>query len=362
MKITETKVMRGPNQWSISEKQLIVLKIEIPQVEDEEIRSFLDRILKVFPGLPGKLLREERGSLAIIHTVRELALELQQLIGLKCRYARSTEGHEKNEHFVVFSYEIEQVGLFAGEAAVEIVDDILQKEKVDRNYYIDYLERLRKRYSMGPTTSYILSEVIKRGIPYKQFDHGSLITLGHGSRQKKIRTAVTDTTSGLGMEMAGDKEETKKLLAEVNLPVPKGIVVYSEEELVERLDEVRFPLVLKPLDGNHGRGVTTDINSKERAIFGYNIAKKISKPVIVEEYVKGDDYRFLVINYKLIAVAHRQPALVYGDGRSTIQELIDEENRHPQRGDTSDHVLAFIKIDDVTRKIISERGYTLDSV
>jgi cyanophycin synthetase len=362
MKITETKVMRGPNQWSIDEKQLIVLKVEIPDEPESVIKDFLQKLVREFPGLPGKLLQEERGQVAIVHALRELALELQQIIGLKCRYARSKEGHEKNEYFVVFSYEIEQVGLFAGEAATEIVDDLLLNRKIDREYYTDTLFSLRKRYSMGPTTSYILNEVIKRGIPYRQFDHGSLIMLGHGLRQKKIRTAVTDTTSGLGMEMAGDKEETKKLLDEANLPVPKGIIVYDEHELEDRINEVRFPIVLKPLDGNHGRGVTTDINSLDRALFGFEIAKKVSTPVIVEEFVKGDDYRFLVINYKLVAVAHRMPAYVTGDGASSVQELIDQENRHPQRGDSSDHVLAFIKVDDVTRKILSEKNLTLDSV
>jgi cyanophycin synthetase len=221
---------------------------------------------------------------------------------------------------------------------------------------------LQLKYSIGPTMAYVLDEVKKREIPYRQFNYGSLITLGHGSKRKKIRTAVADTTSGLGMEIAGDKEETKRILSEAYIPVPEGILVYTEAELRDRIDELNFPLVVKPLDGNNGRGVTTEINTIEHALFGFNIAKQISGTVIAEEYIKGDDYRFLVIDYKLVAVAKLTPAFIVGNGISTIAQLIAEENKNPERGSSAKHVLAFITTDEITMRILSEKHLGLNSV
>jgi cyanophycin synthetase len=187
------------------------------------------------------------------------------------------------------------------------------------------------------------------------------VRLGYGMKQKMLRTAITGNTSGLGMEIAGHKEETKELLEEAHLPIPRGITVYSEEELRERIGEVKFPLVVKPLDGNHGRGVTTDINSLEDAVYGYQRASKVSSGVIVEEFVKGEDYRMLVIDFKLAAVTKRTPASVTGDGFSTISQLVDRENKNPDRG-KDDDVLAAIKIDEVTQKILRDKNLSLDSV
>lgn len=217
-------------------------------------------------------------------------------------------------------------------------------------------------HPLGPTTAYLLSEIARRNIPYKRFYDSSLLMLGYGCHVKKLRTAVTDATSGLGIEIAGDKDETKQLLQEAHIPVPRGLVVYSENELRRVFPRVRPPVVIKPLDGNHGRGVTTNITDIDRAIFGYDIARDVSNAVIIEEFLEGDDYRFLVINYKLIAVAKRTPAKITGDGKSTIGELIDAENKHPDRGDDSSHVLAPIRVDAITRKIFSERKITLEAI
>ncbi|MGQ0827829.1 MAG: hypothetical protein ACT4ON_05490 [Bacteroidota bacterium] len=162
--------------------------------------------------------------------------------------------------------------------------------------------------------------------------------------------------------MAGDKEDTKKVLDEAHIPVPKGILIQTEAGLYERIGEVKFPLVVKPLNGNQGRGVTTNVNTIEGALFGFEIAKQVSDYVIIEEYIKGDDYRFLVINYKLVAVTKRVPASVTGNGRSTVKQLIDKENKNPQRGIGPEYVLALIKIDKVTQRILADKKITLDTV
>lgn len=215
---------------------------------------------------------------------------------------------------------------------------------------------------LGPTTRFLLDEVRRRGIPFRRFGNSSLLMLGYGCRQKKIRTAVTERTSGLGMEIASDKEETKQLLLSNGLPIPRGYIVYDEEELQKAFSKMRPPVVIKPLNGNHGRGVTTNITSIQKAAFAFELAKRISNDVIIEEYVQGDDYRFLVVNFKLVAVAKRTPAHVIGDGKLTIRQLVDQENRNSDRGDTDFHVLAPIRIDDATREILLDKNLTLDSV
>lgn len=215
---------------------------------------------------------------------------------------------------------------------------------------------------LGPTTLYLLEEIIRMGIPYRRFQRSSLLILGYGKYQRKLRTAVADSTSGLGMEIASDKEETKQLLDEAGFPVPRGIVIRYEDELREAVQKMKFPLVIKPLDGNQGRGVTTNVDSLEKALFAFDLAKSISREVIVEDYIRGEDYRLLVVGYKLVAATKRTPALIVGDGKSTIHELIAQENMNPDRGSTSAHVLALIKVDAATEKILTSQKLTLESI
>lgn len=353
--------MRGPSYWSVEQPQLIVMKVQVDDIPEAFAKELIQQAEKILPGLSSKYHIDDSHK-GIVHLIKYIALELQFMAKMECSYARSKAAPTKGEYFITFEYVIENAGLYAAKAAFAITDDLINNKQVDITKDINELLSIRNKFKLGATTSYILDAVKKRNIPFRRFDNGSLITLGYGNKQQKIRTAVTDTTSGLGIELAGDKEETKKLLAEANLPVPKGILVYSEAGLRERISEVQFPVVLKPLDGNHGRGVTTNVRDVEKAVFGFNIAKRISNAVILEEYIEGDDYRFLVINYKFQAAAKRTPAFVKGDGKSTVQQLVDEENKNPERGNEEKHVLATIKIDEVTRKILTEKNLTPDSI
>ncbi|MCW3075947.1 MAG: cyanophycin synthetase [Bacteroidetes bacterium] len=362
MKIIETKVMRGPNYWSIDHGSIIILKVQLDEIADNEVKTLMQKAIEEFPGLSSKHHVEDSMHKGVVQLIKYIAIELQCKAEMECSYARSKALINKGEYVLSIEYVLEEAGIYAARAAFRITEALINKQPFDVASEIQELLKIRAEHKLGPTTGYILDAFKKRNIPYRRFDNGSLITMGYGKRQQKIRTAVTDTTSGLGIELAGDKEETKKILAEANLPVPKGILVYSEAGLRERIIEVKFPVVLKPLDGNHGRGVTTNIMDVEKAVFGFNIAKKISKAVILEEYIEGNDYRFLVINFKLVAVAKRTPAFVVGDGKSTVQQLVDAENKNPERGTEEKHVLALIKIDEVTKKILSEKNLTVDSV
>lgn len=362
MKILETKVMRGPNYWSIEHGKIIVLKIQLDELSDGAAKNLLQKAIELFPALSQKYKAEDTKTTVAVQLIKYLSLELQNMAEMNCSFARSKAGLKKGEYFIWTEYLVEEAGLYACKSAFSIVESLINNGLANIEEHLKELIEIKHQHKLGATTGYILDAVKHRDIPFRRFNNGSLITLGYGNKQKKIRTAVTDNTSGLGIELAGDKEETKKLLAEANIPVPRGILVYSEAELRERIIEVRFPVVLKPLDGNHGRGVTTNVMDIDRAIFGFEIAKKISRAVILEEFIEGDDYRFLVINFKLVAVARRSPAYVTGNGISTIQELIDQENENPQRGTEEKHILSKIKADQITQKILSEKKLTLESV
>lgn len=354
--------MRGPNQWSTTQKQLIVLKVEIEEIPDEEVKDFVDRAIDNFPNLSEKYTLETNSIAAIAQIIRHIACELQSIAGMACTYSRSKPTRNKNEYFIIFSYLVQPAGKYAGEAAVAITECLLLAKPCDVSAEVKKLNALWRRYDIGPTSDYLLNEIKRREIPYRQFDFGNLMTLGYGKYQRKIRSALTDKTSALGMEMAGNKEETKAILREAGFPVPDGTIVDSEEELLGKLPVYSFPLVIKPLNGNQGRGITTNIMDEETTKYAFERARGISSDVVIEKHIYGEDYRFLLVNHKLVAVARRIPAQIKGDGFSTVQQLIDAENARSERGNTSEHVLALIKIDKVTKKILSDRGLSLNSV
>jgi cyanophycin synthetase len=363
MEILESRVMMGPNFWSADQKQLIVLKVKTDDLKELVMADLVKKATTTYPGFFSKSFASaamQVNGLAGLTAI--LALELQIQASMSCHYFDVRPTVNEREFYVVFAYTIEQAGTFAGETAIAFINSLIKDEKYDIADALQQIKRIRNRKKMGATTAYILSEVKRRNIPYRRFDDSSLLILGYGYRQRKIRTAVCDSTSGLGIELAGDKEETKELLALCNVPVPKGILVYSEDEMKRRLVEVQPPLVIKPLDGNHGRGVTTNIKDIDEALFGYKIASKISDGIIVEEFVEGDDYRFLVINYQLVAVARRMPANVTGNGKYSIARLIEELNKDPRRGNDEHHVLAPVVADEITHKLLKSKGYTLETI
>ncbi|MDQ3046258.1 MAG: Mur ligase family protein [Bacteroidota bacterium] len=350
-------ILKGPNTWSRKQTELIVQELEIPR---QNLNGLTEAIAEIRTSLPRLSFNNEK-EVGYPELVMETAVELQNAAEMHCRFGEVKKLNDSKASIAV-GYEIEKTGLYACEAAKRIVDTLIEGKKVEIEKDIEELKYLKGRYALGATSAFILHEAVSRGIPFKRFNRSSLVLLGYGNKHKKIRTAVTDTTSGLGIELAGDKEETKQILAEFHLPVPKGLLVDSEKGLKSSLTKLRFPLVTKPLDGNQGRGVSTGIRTMEQALFGLEIAQRISNTVILEEFIEGDDHRFLVINYKLVAVAKRTPAMIIGDGKSTISQLIDEVNKDPERGRGTDQVLALIKVDENTTKILSEKNLDLSSI
>src|SRR5690606_19981878 len=256
----------------------------------------------------------------------------------------------------------EDAGVYAAKAAVRIAEALIAGEEYDLEADIQAMREIREDTRLGPSTGSIVDEAAKRGIPYIRLNKQSLVQLGYGVNQKRIRATIASTTSNIAVDIAGNKEETKQLLEAAEIPVPRGTVIRTMEGLQDAVEKYGYPLVIKPIDGNHGKGNTTNITNWDAAVKAFEAAKYYSRQVIVERFITGYDFRCLVINYKFVCAALRTPASVVGDGEHNIQWLIDEVNRDPRRGYGHEKVLTQITIDQFTEKMLEDLGYTLDTV
>jgi cyanophycin synthetase len=374
MTILETKVMRGPNYWSNYRKNLIQIKLDLQKYEElptNEIKGFTERLVKLIPslrehrcskGYEGGLIERMNEGTWLGHVIEHVALELQCMAGMFVGYGRTRSTGEHGVYYVVFSYILENAGLYAGKAAVELVTAVAENRKFAVKPVIEKLESICRRESFGPSTQSIIDEAAKRGIPATRMDEHSLVMLGQGRQQQLFRATVVGTTSNIGVESAACKWHTKKVLGGAGIPVPRGEKVYDLEDFDAAVEKVGYPLVVKPIDGNHGRGITANIRTFADARKAYKAASQVSDTVIVERYVTGDDYRFLLVDYKLVAVAKRTPAKITGNGLSTVRDLIEEANRDPRRGEGHEKVLTKITIDRQSKILMKEAGVTLDTV
>lgn len=374
MKILDIKVMRGPNYWSIRRHKLIQMRLDLEELEQfptNKIDGFGERLQKLFPtmfshrcsiGTPGGFFKRVEEGTWMGHVIEHIALELQTLAGMACGFGRTRSTGKEGIYNVVFSYMEEKAGVYTAKASVRIAEALIAGNEYHLAEDIQNLREIREEERLGPSTGCIVDEAIARGIPYIRLNRHSLVQLGYGMNQKRIRATIASTTSSIAVDIACDKEETKNLLEAAEIPVPRGRIVYSEEGLKEALERISYPIVTKPVDGNHGKGATTNINNWEDALRGLEAAKKYSRGVIVEKFITGQDHRVLVINYKFVAAAIRKPASVIGDGKSTIQELIDITNEDPRRGYGHEKTLTQIKVDEFTLDMLAKANLTLESV
>ena len=374
MKIIEIKVLKGPNYWSIRRGKLIQMKLDLEELEQRPtntIEGFSERLEKLLPTMyehrcsedheGGFFLRVKEGTW-MGHVIEHIALELQTLAGMDCGFGRTRGTGREGEYFVVFDYMEEEAGTYAARAAVKVAQALIDNIDYSLDEDIQKMREIREDTRLGPSTGSIVEEAAKRGIPYIRLNRQSLVQLGYGVHQKRIRATVASTTSNIAVDIAGDKEETKRLLGEAEIPVPRGTTVRDEEGLKNAIDRYGFPLVIKPIDGNHGKGNTTNIINWEMAVTAMINAQRYSRSVIVEKFITGVDFRILVVNYKFICAALRTPASVIGDGEHNIQYLIDEVNKDPRRGYGHEKVLTQITVDNDTNKMLAEKGYNLDTV
>jgi cyanophycin synthetase len=375
MKILELKVLKGPNYWSVRRNKLIQMKLDLEELEQRPtnaIQGFRERLEKMFPtmyghrcseGVPGGFFMRVDEGTWMGHVIEHIALEMQTLAGMNCGFGRTRGANEKEGvYYVVFTYMEEDAGVYVAKAAVRVAEALVSGEAYDLEEDIQQLREIREDTRLGPSTGCIVEEASKRNIPFIRLNKHSLVQLGYGVHQKRIRATIASTTSNIAVDIACDKEETKNLLEAAEIPVPSGTIIRSEAGLEDAIDKYGYPLVLKPVDGNHGKGATTDINTWEQAVQALEAAQKYGRSVIVERFITGFDFRVLVINHKFICAALRTPAAVTGDGEHTIQWLIDETNKDPRRGYGHEKVLTQITIDDFTWKMLNDKGYTLETV
>ena len=374
MKILSVQALRGPNIWSVSRKKLIQMRLDLENLEalpTNKIPGFRERLEHLFPTMiehrcsegkrGGFFERIDRGTW-MGHVIEHIALEIQSLAGMETGFGRTRETKTPGIYNVVFSYVEDKVGLFAAESAVNIAQALVDNIAYDLQADLKKMREIREDVRLGPSTGSIVDEAVARDIPWIRLGSNSLVQLGYGVNQMRFQATITCKTSSIAVDIACNKEQTKQMLDAASIPVAKGGICVDEEDLALTIKKIGYPIVLKPLDGNHGKGVSINVNTIEEALEGMIFAQKYSRKVIVEKFVTGFDFRVLVIDNKIVAAAQRVPANVIGDGKQTIQELIDETNRDPRRGYGHEKVLTEITVDRDTMDLLEKKNYTLETV
>ncbi len=366
--------MKGPNYWSIRRHKLIVMRLDLEEMEEmptNKIPGFRERLEQIIPSLYEHRCSEDHAGgffervvegTWMGHVVEHIALELQTLAGLDTGFGRTRSTSTKGVYNVVYSYLEEKTGLYAGQIAVDFCEALARGEDYDIAPHIMKMKEIREQERLGPSTGSIVEEAIKRNIPFIRLNRRSLVQLGWGINQKRIQATIASTTSNIAVDIACDKEETKNLLNQLNIPVAKGGSAYDEEDLEIIIKKIGYPIVIKPIDGNHGRGSTMNIKTWDEAVAALKKSKEISRWAIVEQFIVGYDYRLLVINYKFVSAALRKPAAIVGDGKHTVKELIDIVNQDSRRGYGHENVLTSIKLDDHTLRLLQKLGMDENSV
>ena len=374
MKILSIQALRGPNIWSVRRKKLIQMRLDLEDLESlptNKINGFRERLEAMFPTMiehrcseevrGGFFQRIERGTW-MGHVIEHIALETQSLAGMETGFGRTRETKTPGIYNVVFSYVEEKVGLFAAESAFMIAQALVNSEAYDLQADLKKMREIREDVRLGPSTGSIVDEAVARDIPWIRLGTNSLVQLGYGVNQMRFQATITCKTSSIAVDIACNKEQTKQMLDAASIPVAKGDICVDEEDLEITIKRIGYPIVLKPLDGNHGKGVSINVNKWEDAVAGLLFAQKYSRKVIVERFVTGFDFRMLVIDNKLVAAAQRVPANIVGDGKHTVQQLIDETNKDPRRGYGHENVLTEISVDRDTMDLLEKKNYTLDTI
>lgn len=372
MEILEMMAYRGRNIHS--HHPVVEMKISLGEYEGRatnQIPVFNRLLLEALPSLGdhhcsrGKLggFRErlEEGTY-LGHVLEHLILELLNLAGLKASYGKTRSTGEMGVYRVVYDNPNEEAAMFAGRAGLSLILDILSGKRPDPRPILQEIQRIAARTGFGPSTAAIIQAVEQRDIPWIRLGDGSLLQLGYGKHQKRVCATVTALTSCIGADIAGDKALTKKLLGEAGVPVPWGGIAYSEEEALEIAREIRGPVVVKPYNGNQGKGVTLNLTAEKEIRAAFNVARTYSDGIIVERYIHGRHYRVLVVGDRVVAASERIPAHVIGDGIQSIRELVDQVNSDPRRGDEHEKPLTKIRIDPVALMVLARQGLTLETV
>jgi cyanophycin synthetase len=388
MKIISSNVYVGPNIYA--NFPVIRHQIDIGELENWPSvklgQEFINGLINALPSLQShgcsygeeggfiRRLREDEGTW-FGHIWEHVALELQNLAGSPVSFGRTRSLGDVGCYNVVFQYKQKDVGLEAGKLGIKLLthlmpDEVQKAINADIEDDFDFNDELRsfvrmaQRKEFGPSTGSLVKAAEDRDIPWLRLNNYSLVQFGHGKYQQRIQATITSETKHIAVEISCDKEDTHNLLNDLGLPVPKQLMIYSERQAVRAANRIGYPVVVKPLNANHGRGVSINLTTDDEVITAFEEAQKhgSSRAVLVESYLTGLDHRMLVVNNELVAVAKRVPGHVVGDGESTIAELIDKVNEDPRRGIGHEKVLTRLELDSQAMRLLADAGYDESTV
>jgi cyanophycin synthetase len=362
MEISRIRALRGPNLWSRHTSIEAVVSCSPAERDISALPTFEPRLRQRFPEIKFQEAAAADVPVSVAHALEAAALCLQAQAGCPVTFSLVAHTVEAGTYQAVVEYSEEDVGRLAFELAEALCRSALDDTPFDLDAALAQLRELDEDIRLGPSTGAIVQAALARGIPYRRLTEGSMVQFGWGSRQRRIQAAETSRTSAISESIAQDKELTKMLLHAAGVPVPNGRSVTDAEDAWKAACEIDGPVVIKPRDGNQGKGVAVNVRSREEVLTAFAVASAISPYVIVERYLSGHDYRLLVVGDQLVAAARRAPPQVSGDGVHTIAQLIEEVNKDPRRGDGHATSLTKIRVDDIARAVLAKQGYTTDSV
>jgi cyanophycin synthetase len=371
--VTRTRALRGPNYWRLAPVIASEVRLgSLEQVTSTDVPGFVDRLLTLLPSLADHpCTREDSGGFVarlregtyLPHILEHVALELQSLSGSNdVAFGRVVASGDDGIWWVIVAYEEEDVGIQAIQHAADLVRACIAGEPYDIKTTIDELHELYEDVRLGPSTAAIVEEARRRGIPVRRLNSGSLVQLGLGKNLRRIQATLTDYTSAIAVEIAQDKNDTKRVLRNIGLPVPDGDIARSVEEAIAIANELGYPVILKPLDANQGKGISGRIDDDTQLEKAWDYSSATGHRLVIERFVTGRDYRVLVVDGKVVAAAERVAAHVIGDGISTIRQLIAQNNQDSRRGIGHTKMLTRLPDDVATRDFLALNGRTLDTV
>ena len=372
MRLENTQIYRGRNIYS--HKLVIKMTINLEEhynTPTKDIKGFNEKLLEFFPGLynhkcsygiEGGFVKRLNEGTYLAHTAEHCIIELQNMLGFNVKYGKARVTEKEDVYEVIYQYELEKAGLLCGQLVIDLFNSLVYGKEIDFYSRLDDIQKKIAPIRLGPSTDAIYKEAVRRGIPVIRIGDESILQLGYGKYQKRTEATLTEYDSCVAVDIACDKELTKEILRQSCIPVAEGQIVLSMDEAIESAMDIGYPVVVKPKDGNQGKGVCVNINSERELQEGYIIASKYSKDVMVEKYIKGNDYRVLVVGDNVVAVSKRMPPFIVGNGTSTIKQLIDIENNNPKRGDDHYNQLTKIIADDICISALGKRKLSLDSI
>jgi cyanophycin synthetase len=362
MEISRVRALRGPNLWSRHTSIEAIVSCGGAERDIARLAGFESKLRARFPEIKFLEPTDKQRPVSLAHALEGAALELQAQAGCPVTFGRTVETTEPGTYQVVVEYTEEAVGRLAFELAEQLCRSALDDTPFDLKLALTRLRELDEDIRLGPSTGSIVQAAVARGIPYRRLTEGSMVQFGWGSRQLRIQAAETGHTSAIAESIAQDKELTKKLLRAAGVPVPQGRAVSDAEDAWKAACEIGEPVVIKPRDGNQGKGVAVNMKTREEVMSAFTAAQAIRSDVIVERYLSGHDYRLLVVGNQLVAAARREPPQVLGDGVHTISHLIEQVNRDPLRGDGHATSLTKIRVDHIALQTLAKQGYTVESI